>query len=123
MIVYKATKKEFLEDCRKEEIIRKITEGYTKNVAKTNYSIVNSWNGSIPYLYLLLEDDSIPDNCGISIEHTIPNIDTKKRIDVMITGKNKNKQNVAIILELKQWSKVEQPADKVGYIVTSHTRG
>lgn len=122
MIVYKATKKEFLEDCRKEEIIRKITEGYTKNVAKTNYSIVNSWNGSIPYLYLLLEDDSIPDNCGISIEHTIPNIDTKKRIDVMITGKNKNKQNVAIILELKQWSKVEQPADKVGYIVTSHTR-
>ena len=24
MIVYKATKKEFLEDCRKEEIIRKI---------------------------------------------------------------------------------------------------
>ncbi len=122
MIVYKATKKEFLEDCRKEEIIRKITEAYTKNVAKTNYSIVNSWNGSIPYLYLLLEDDSIPDNCGISIEHTIPNIDTKKRIDVMITGKNKNKQNVAIILELKQWSKVEQPADKVGYIVTSHTR-
>lgn len=122
MIVYKATKKEFLEDCRKEEIIRKITEGYTKNVAKTNYSIVNSWNGSIPYLYLLLEDDSIPDNCGISIEHTIPNIDTKKRIDVIITGKNKNKQNVAIILELKQWSKVEQPADKVGYIVTSHTR-
>lgn len=122
MIVYKATKKEFLEDCRKEEIIRKITEGYIKNVAKTNYSIVNSWNGSIPYLYLLLEDDSIPDNCGISIEHTIPNIDTKKRIDVMITGKNKNKQNVAIILELKQWSKVEQPADKVGYIVTSHTR-
>ena len=122
MIVYKATKKEFLEDCRKEEIVRKIIEGYIKNVSKTNYSIINSWNGSIPYLYLLLEDDSIPNDCGISIEHTIPNIDTKKRIDVIITGKNKNKQNVAIILELKQWSTVEQPADKVGYIVTSNKK-
>lgn len=122
MIVYKATKKEFLEDLKKEVLIRKIEESYTKNIAKPNYGMINSWNGSIPYLYLLLEDDNIPDNCGISIEHTIPNIDTKKRIDVMITGKNKNKQNVAIILELKQWSKVEQPADKVGYIVTSNTR-
>lgn len=122
MIVYKATKKEFLEDCRKEEIIGKITEGYIKNVAKTNYSIINSWNGSIPYLYMLLEDNSIPNDCGISIEHTIPNIDTRKRIDVIITGKNKNKQKVAIILELKQWSKVEQPADKIGYIVTSNKK-
>lgn len=122
MIVYKATKKKFLEDCRNEEIVIKIKEGYIKNVAKTNYSIINSWNGSIPYLYLLLEDDSIPNDCGISIEHTIPNIDTKKRIDVIITGKNKNKQNVAIVLELKQWSKVEQPADKVGYIVTSNKK-
>ncbi len=122
MIVYKATKKKFLEDCRNEEIVIKIREGYIKNVAKTNYSIINSWNGSIPYLYLLLEDDSIPNDCGISIEHTIPNIDTKKRIDVIITGKNKSKQNVAIILELKQWSKVEQPADKIGYIVTSNKK-
>ena len=122
MIVYKATKKEFLEDFKKEVVIKKIAEGYSKNIAKPNYGMINSWNGSIPYLYLLLEDDNIPDDCGISIEHTIPNIDTKKRIDVIITGKNKNKQNVAIILELKQWSKVEQPADKVGYIVTSNTR-
>ena len=119
MLVYKATKKEFLEDFRKEEIIGKIIQNYTKNISKPNYTIMNSWNGSIPYLYLLLEDESIPDNCGISIEQVIPNIDTKKRIDVMITGKNRDKQNVAIIIELKQWSKVKQPADKIGYIVLS----
>lgn len=122
MIVYKATKKEFLEDFRKEKIVKKITQKYIKSIAKPNYGIINSWNGSIPYLYLLLEDENIPDDCGISIEHTIPNIDTKKRIDVMITGKNKNKENVAIIIELKQWSKVEQPADRVGYIVTSNIK-
>ena len=122
MAIYKATKKEFLEDFRNEKIIEKIEKGYNESVGKPNYSILNSWNGSIPYLYLLLEDEEIPDNCGISIEHEIPNIDTRKRIDVLITGKNKEKENVAIVIELKQWSKVEQPSDKIGYIVTSKNK-
>ncbi len=123
MVVYKATKKEFLEDFRKETVIPKIEEGYKKEVAKKiEYKMINSWNGSIPYLYLLLEDDSIPNDCGISIEHEIPNIDRKKRIDVVITGKSKNNENVAIIIELKQWSEVKQPADKAGYVMMSDSQ-
>ena len=122
MIIYKATKKEFLEDFRNEVLINKIKEVYTKKVAKPTYSIENSWNNSLPYLRFLLEDESLPEDIGISIEHAIPNIDTKKRIDVLITGKGKNGENVAIVVELKQWSKVEQAADKIGYIVTSKAK-
>lgn len=122
MIVYKATKKQFLEDFRKEVLVNKIIEGYEKNVAKTTYYIVNSWNSSLPYVYLLLEDDRIPDNCGISIEQTIPNIDTKKRIDVMLTGRDSAGRNSVVVLELKQWSKAEHPSDKIGYIVTNSSK-
>ncbi len=122
MAIYKATKREFLEDFRSEKIVEKIEKGYNESVGKPNYSLLNSWNGSIPYLYLLLEDEEIPDDCGISIEQEIPNIDTRKRIDVLITGKNKEKENVAIVIELKQWSKLEQPSDKIGYIVTNKNR-
>lgn len=122
MEIYKATKKEFLEDVKKEKIVTKIIQGYEKSVKKPEYGMINSWNGSIPYLYLLLEDTEIPDNCGISIEHEIPNIDTRKRIDVLISGKNKKGQKVIIEIELKQWSKVIQPADKIGYIVLNNDR-
>lgn len=122
MIIYKTTKKEFLEDFRNEKTIKKIYDNYVANISKPTNGVLYSWNGSIPYLYLLLEDKNIPDNCGISIEHTIPNVDTRKRIDVIITGKNKNKQKVAIVIELKQWSEVKQASDKVGYIVTNNVK-
>lgn len=117
-IVYKATKEQFLKDFREEKLVLKITQGYLENVGKPTDTIIASWNNSLPYLYLLLEDSNIPNTCGISIEQGLPNVDTRKRIDVVLTGKDKNKKNSMIILELKQWSKVEQPADKVGYIVT-----
>lgn len=121
-IAYKATKKEFLEDYREEKLIKKIIEGYLKCVGKPTNAIISSWNNSLPYLYFLLEDNKISDDIGISIEQAIPNIDTRKRMDVMITGRDKNKRNVAIILELKQWSKVEETADRVGYIVTGPSK-
>lgn len=122
MIIYKATKKEFIKDFETEKVIEEVEKSYKEKVKSPDYGMINSWNGSIPYLYLLLNDSSIPDDCGISIEHTIPNIDNKKRIDVLITGKNKDKQNVVIVIEMKQWSKVQQPSDKVGYLVTSNSK-
>lgn len=117
MIIYKATKKEFLKDFKTEQLVGKIEKSYEEKIQKASYTVVNSWNGSLPYLYMVLEDDKIPDTCGISIEHKIPNLDIRKKcIDVILTGIGKHKEKVAIILELKQWSKVKQPSDKVGYI-------
>lgn len=121
-IIYKATKEQFLKDCREEKLIAKVTEGYIKNVGKTTDTIVSSWNGSLSYLYVLLEDPKIPNTCGVSIEQCIPNIDTRKRMDVVLTGKDKHKRNSMIILELKQWSKVQEPSDKIGFVVMKSSK-
>lgn len=122
MIIYKATKKEFLDDWENERVIRKVSKSYEEKLGKSTYKESNSWNGSLPYLYLLLQDERIPADCGISLEHQIPNLDSEKRIDVMITGKDANKNNVAIILELKQWTTVKQPSDKIGFIEMYNSR-
>jgi DUF2075 family protein len=49
----------------------------------------------------VLDDSAIPSNAQISIECQVPN--TSKRIDFIITGQNDNKQDCAVIIELKQW--------------------
>ena len=57
------------------------------------------------YMNNVLNDSSIPNNSGIAIEFKIPY--TSKRIDFIITGRDNQKRNVAIIIELKQWTEAE----------------
>ncbi len=118
MTIYETTKKEFLKNIKNQSIFEQLEKAYTEKLQKPNYKITNSWNGSFPYLYMVLEDERIPENCGISIEYVIPNIDKDKRIDFLITGYDKNKNRIIIPIETKQWSTVKQPANKIGFIET-----
>ena len=111
MKIYKTTKKELLKKINTQEIFKELNKIYNEP-----YPIKNSWNGSIPYIYLLLEDERIPNDCGISIEYRITNIDQKKRIDFVITGYNEKREKVMIVIETKQWSVVKKKGDKIGYI-------
>lgn len=52
-----------------------------------------------------LLDDRIPASAGIAIEYNIPL--TNRRVDFILTGKDYNRNNSAIIVELKQWEKAE----------------
>ena len=122
MLIYETTKKEFLEKVKDQSIFTELEKEYAKKDRKAGYKITNSWNGSLPYMYILLEDERIPDNCGISIEHGIPNIDQDKKIDFIITGYDQNKEKVAITIEIKQWTTIKEPADKIGYIVSNYTK-
>ena len=58
------------------------------------------------YMNNILTDVEIPDNAGVSIEYRIPL--TSNRIDFILTGKDQSKTDTAIIVELKQWSKVKR---------------
>lgn len=57
------------------------------------------------YMKNVLNLKDIPDNSGIAIEYKIPN--TSNRIDFIVTGENKDRRQVAIIIELKQWEELE----------------
>ncbi len=49
----------------------------------------------------ILATGDIPDDAGVAIEYTIPQ--TSKRIDFILTGRNPDNIDTAIIVELKQW--------------------
>ncbi|UOO93385.1 DUF2075 domain-containing protein [Vitreoscilla stercoraria] len=51
-------------------------------------------------------DPEIPNDSNISIEYNIPL--TNRRVDFIVTGKNPEKIDTAIIIELKQWSDLER---------------
>ena len=114
MIVYDSTKIDFRNDVRNNQIEKKIHEAFQRNLGhKTSKSEVASWQNSMMYMSNILDDKDIPDTAGISIEYMLPR--SSKRIDFIITGKNQDKKNSMIIIELKQWQEV-QKTDQPGVV-------
>jgi DUF2075 family protein len=116
MIVYASTKVNFREDVRNNQIVEKILADYRRNLGhSTSRSEMDSWKNSMMYMSNILEDNDIPDDTGVAIEYKIPQ--TSKRIDIILTGINKDKRSSAVIVELKQWSDAKI-TDKDGIVET-----
>jgi hypothetical protein len=60
---------------------------------------------SMNYMDKVVNDSNIPDSAGIAIEYKIPS--SSRRIDFIITGKDINKNPIAVLIELKRWKKAE----------------
>lgn len=119
MIVYEATKELFVEDVIQDRIEENIDEKfYNKMGYHTGQSERNAWKNSMEYMLKVLIDSNIPSNIGVAIEYKIPN--TSKRVDFIITGFDRNRKNVAVIVELKQWEKADIVSGKDG-IVEAYT--
>ena len=72
------------------------------------------------YMRGVLDDNEIPNNAGVAIEFNIPT--TSKRIDFILSGKDNNKKESVIIIELKQWETCKAIEGKDG-IVETYTGG
>lgn len=106
MIVYQNNKGSFLDDVLTNNIEQIILEAFKKNLnSSVSLNEKRSWKNSLQYMNNVLQDPIIPDDCNISIEYRIPQ--TNKRIDFIITGQNENKQDHALLIELKQWETAE----------------
>ena len=117
MIIYEATKGEFIEDVVEDIIAKRIEENFIEKMGRrTSPSEIRSWNNSLEYMYKVLNTNDISDGCGVAIEYNIPT--TGKRIDFMLTGLDDENRNNAIIFELKQWSEVEVVKDEDGKVRT-----
>ena len=114
MIVYDSTKINFRNDVKNNLIETKIHEAFQRNLGhRTSKNEIASWQNSMMYMSNILDDSEIPDNVGISIEYMLPR--SSKRIDFIIIGKNINKKNSIVIVELKQWQEV-QKTDQPGVV-------
>lgn len=106
MIVYQSTKQGFSNDVVTNNIEVAILDIFQKKLGhKTTLNEVRSWKNSMMYMENILQDEEIPNNCGVMIEYQIPQ--TTKRIDFILTGQNDNRIDHAVIVELKQWEKAE----------------
>lgn len=121
MIIYEATKSEFLEDVFHDELVTNICSNYNEKIGKINEREVRAWDNSMQYMYRVLSDQEIPDNAGVAIEFKIPH--TSKRVDFLITGTDDNASPSVVIVELKQWGSIEKIEDKEAIVKTAMNKG
>ena len=86
-------------------LIAEIQKAFLRKLGYCPTNEVQSWNSSLTYMRMILETKNIPDECGVAIEFMIPL--TQKRIDFILTGQDSEDRDSAVVVELKQWNKVE----------------
>lgn len=105
MLVYDGIKSDFLRSVEQDtiayEIERNIYEKMNRHTARNEF---RSWENSLEYMYKVLNDDGIPNDSGVAIEYNIPQ--TSKRVDFLISGYDSSSNGNVVIVELKQWDKI-----------------
>lgn len=103
MRLYSASTEQFLTDNVKNQIAEKLKLSFF-NEFRFNPSPteVSSWRNSLRAISHTFQYADLMDH-GVIIEYQLPL--TSKRLDVVITGKDKYKKDNAVIIELKQWER------------------
>ena len=116
MIVYEATKGDFVKDIISNNIDMIIQGAFKAKLGyRANQGMVTSWKNSMMYMNNILNVIDIPDDAGVAIEYQINQ--TSKKIDFILTGQDSEKVDHAILIELKQWSQASL-TDKDGIVST-----
>ncbi|MCP8687202.1 DNA/RNA helicase domain-containing protein [Marinobacterium sedimentorum] len=106
MLVYNATKQQFIDDVRANVITDSIENEVARRLNRNSpRNEVTSWENSLRFMMSVLLDEGIPASAGVAIEYNIPL--TNRRVDFILTGKNHQRDDAAVIVELKQWQSVE----------------
>ncbi len=114
MIIYQASKRDFLQHAFGDDIEVVVARHFRH---ATGYGVspseVQSWKHSLIEMAKVLNDDEIPGEAGVAIEYQLPQ--TSKRIDFVIAGEDSSATPKVIIVELKQWSSSRR-SDKDGVV-------
>ncbi len=117
MIVYQKTKDEFINDVRNNIIEFEVDEKVRMILhKKTPQSEFSAWRNSMLYMRNVLDDERIPSDVKVAIEYRLPM--SNKRVDIIISGKDEDEKDNAVIIELKQWQKVEKVDTKDAIVKT-----
>lgn len=120
MLVYQATKADFMDDVETDAIVERITTAFERKIHRPNPAEVRSWQNSMQFMYKVLNTTEVPGGCGVAIEFGVPY--TPSRIDFLLTGRthadSPPPRDAAVIIELKQWKEVECVTGKDGIVRT-----
>lgn len=107
MIVYDGLKSDFLRSVENDTIAMEIENRILEKMGKhTPENEFVSWVNSLTHVYKVMTDPEIPTDAGVAIEYNIPQ--TAKRVDFMVSGYDADQQPHVVIIELKQWSKLDK---------------
>jgi len=117
VIVYQATKHQFLDDNDNRNIEDVINAAYVQKMGRyASDAEFRSWAASLREMSRVLRDPQIPEDMGVGVEFGIPQ--TAKRIDFILSGADDAGTPHVIIVELKQWSSAKL-SDRDGLIVAN----
>ncbi len=102
-IIYSKTKREFTNDVFSNSIENFFVRETGPIFGQSQMEAIRD---SMNYMDKVVNDSNIPDSAGIAIEYKIPS--SSRRIDFIITGKDINKNPIAVLVELKRWKKAER---------------
>ncbi|WP_238916839.1 DUF2075 domain-containing protein [Clostridium sp. YIM B02555] len=116
MIVYQASKKDFMKHVTNDEISILIDREYKSKIGKSREKEFQAWDNSMLYMFKALNTKEIPDECGVAIEYKIPG--TSMRVDFILTGLDEYDKENIIIVELKQWTYLEEVKEENDIVLT-----
>ena len=107
MIVYAQTKARFLQDVHSNRIARVVEQAFAQQLGFVpGRAELSAFQNSLNYVGNILGDPIFDADLGVAIEYKIPQ--TSKRIDVLLTGRDKLGRPTLIVIELKQWTELEK---------------
>lgn len=116
MIIYNSNKNTFMKYVEKGIISNIVYDAFRKKLGEVSISEQLSWRNSLRHMYNVLNTPTIPDDSGIAIEYRLPY--TSKRVDFIISGKNTDNSEHAMIVELKQWQEAKTVKGKNSIVKT-----
>jgi len=103
MIVYQASKSQFLHHALRDDIEDIVSRQFRSVMGhRAGPSEIQAWKHSLLEMAKVLQDEEIPADAGVAIEYQLPQ--SSKRIDFVITGEDAAARTKVVIVELKQWS-------------------
>jgi uncharacterized protein len=105
MKLYTGTSEQFIQDILENRLVDKLKNAYESYYYKlARPQEVVSWTNSLQFVKNVLEYASLKDNI-IVVEYELPY--ANRRIDCLLFGNGPDGLSNTVIMELKQWSKVE----------------
>lgn len=110
MILYSSSISDFINNIKNNEISSILENIKLKMLYEgTTDSEKQSWENSLKYMGEILNKTNISKECTVALEYNPPM--TSSRIDFMLCGYDKKNSKNVLIVELKQWSKVNKIED------------
>lgn len=105
MRLYSGSTQQFVKDAIQNQVADKLKSAFFSYFRyNPPPSEVNSWRNSLRAMSQVIQYANLEDN-GVLLEYQLPQ--SSKRLDCMITGRDRDDSENAIIVELKQWDRCE----------------